>query len=595
MFGYDGEEWIQQAWFGGGAAMGRSVSISGDMAVGGMPDYGDPYGGEYRGGARAFYHDGTEWHHERWIYAHDPHPYAYFGWSVAVAGDVLAVGAPDAGTDYGEWEGAIYVYRYDGSDWNFEAKVFPDGYSGQLGRDVAASGAVIVGGGSGEAYVFRFDGSDWAEEVRLEDTDNPETGFGTSVVVDGDVILVGAPGWGGHGAVYVYRHNGSEWIEEALLTAFGLTDGDEFGASVALRGNQAAVGAPETETDGAQTGAAYLFQFDGSNWVEQVRLSRPPGEASDENSDIGRGVAFPGGTMYASAPHYDADESDEGAVFFAGGMDDCNANGMVDVCDIMEVVSSDCNGNRIPDECDLAGWESNYFVIEHDPSLAIPDSGSVSSVHDVTVAGVVEDVNIELTVLHADVGELMIWLEHEGVTVTLVNQCEGAGADFAATAFDDEADTPICDGIPPYSGLFTPDEPLSAFDGMDIQGAWTLWVSDTAADGQQGSLERWSLHLPVGVADCNDNGIPDDCDLDDGTSEDTNGNLAPDECDLVGDIDGDGDTDLRDWQRFEACYTGAEAKGVSPDCVFLDTDDDADIDLLDQIAFVSAMTGPTPD
>ena len=51
-----------------------------------------------------------------------------------------------------------------------------------------------------------------------------------------------------------------------------------------------------------------------------------------------------------------------------------------------------------------------------------------------------------------------------------------------------------------------------------------------------------------GELDCNGNGVPDACDIANGTSEDANGNGIPDECDsmCVGDVDGDGDTDVDD-------------------------------------------------
>jgi glucose/arabinose dehydrogenase len=47
--------------------------------------------------------------------------------------------------------------------------------------------------------------------------------------------------------------------------------------------------------------------------------------------------------------------------------------------------------------------------------------------------------------------------------------------------------------------------------------------------------------------DCNDNGAPDDCDISNGTSDDLNGDGIPDECAIPGDVDGDGDVDVVDF------------------------------------------------
>ena len=103
-------------------------------------------------------------------------------------------------------------------------------------------------------------------------------GYGEAVDVRGDVLVVGASEWNYYGAgkAYVYRLSGGEWQEEAHLVAH---DGGEqswrFGASVALGEGIIAVGAPGSEDPqvAVDSGAVYLFEYDGQTWVETAKLT----------------------------------------------------------------------------------------------------------------------------------------------------------------------------------------------------------------------------------------------------------------------------------------------------------------------------------
>ncbi len=118
----------------------------------------------------------------------------------------------------------------------------------------------------------------------------------------------------------------------------------------------------------------------------------------------------------------------------------------------------------------------------------------------------------------------------------------------------------------------------------------------------------WDLAeiIPAGNRfDCNYNGVIDDCDIADGVSTDCNTNGAPDECDLragipvdcgptcaePGDMDADGDYDLRDLQQFTICF-GADPADA-PECICGDLDiSGGAIDLTDWIALEAALGGP---
>ncbi|MEZ6017524.1 MAG: FG-GAP repeat protein [Planctomycetota bacterium] len=92
--------------------------------------------------------------------------------------------------------------------------------------------------------------------------------FGSSVAVDGDIAVIGAPtqdaaGQWLSGAAYVFRNINGVWSEEAKLTAAPAIPQQMFGRSVAISGNRIAVGA---------TSGTYVFDFNGSHWAQQATL-----------------------------------------------------------------------------------------------------------------------------------------------------------------------------------------------------------------------------------------------------------------------------------------------------------------------------------
>ena len=76
------------------------------------------------------------------------------------------------------------------------------------------------------------------------------------------------------GSAYVFRYDGSDWVEEAKLTASDGAADDYFGISVAVSGDTAVVGAFDFERrNGSSSGSAYVFRYDGSDWVEEAKLT----------------------------------------------------------------------------------------------------------------------------------------------------------------------------------------------------------------------------------------------------------------------------------------------------------------------------------
>jgi subtilisin-like proprotein convertase family protein len=74
----------------------------------------------------------------------------------------------------------------------------------------------------------------------------------------------------------------------------------------------------------------------------------------------------------------------------------------------------------------------------------------------------------------------------------------GAGinpANFNTTTFSDSAGTPIQNGVAPFNGSFQPQQPLSRLNGMNVNGTWTLEITDSNGNAIQGTLVNWSLRF----------------------------------------------------------------------------------------------------
>jgi hypothetical protein len=240
----------------------------------------------------------------------------FFGLSVAVSGDTAVVGARFDDTN-GSESGSAYVFRFDGVKWVEEAKLLAsDGAAGDwFGRSVAVSGNTAVVGAprrrergfaSGSAYVFRFEGAKWVEETKLIASDGGIFyQFGSSVAAAGNTAVVGAPGANSFlGSAYVFRFDGTNWVEEAkLIEGPGIGD-EELGRSVAISGDTVVVGSS------GEVGAP-VFRFDGTSWFQEAVLSNGPIPCCA----FGGSVAVSGETAVVGANADDDNGVDSGSAF----------------------------------------------------------------------------------------------------------------------------------------------------------------------------------------------------------------------------------------------------------------------------------------
>ncbi|MET2986683.1 proprotein convertase P-domain-containing protein, partial [Aureibaculum conchae] len=173
--------------------------------------------------------------------------------------------------------------------------------------------------------------------------------------------------------------------------------------------------------------------------------------------------------------------------------------------------------NSIGQVCTTQTWNTG---------VAIPDNNAtgVSRTVNFTSTAAVNDVNVTVNITHTWDSDLIISLQSPaGTTVILSNRNGSSGDNYATTVFDDAAGTAITAGSAPFNGTFIPEAALSAFNGENPSGNWTLTVSDNAAF-DTGTLNSFSVEVCSAAVDpCTDvagidtdgDGINDVCDLDD--------------------------------------------------------------------------------
>ncbi len=252
-----------------------------------------------------------------------------FGYSVAISDDtVVAAAASTIGNN--QQQGAAYVFVKPSTGWDttsdFAAKLTAsDGAEfDELGTSVAIDGNTIVAGSpdamiglhgqQGAVYVFVKPSTGWATTsgftAKLTASDGATNDlFGTSAAIDGDTVVVGAVNATARtqGAAYVFVKPASGWATTAAftarLTASDGQSGDSFGTSVALSGDVIAAGAPfATVGSRSQQGAAYVFVMPSAGWATtsgfDTKLTAPDGAPDDL---FGTSVAASGDTVTAGA------------------------------------------------------------------------------------------------------------------------------------------------------------------------------------------------------------------------------------------------------------------------------------------------------
>jgi hypothetical protein len=330
VFSFTGTAWEQVAKLtpddgAAGDRFGWSVDIDGNVVVVGA--WEDDDNGTSSGSAYIFSGTGTGWTQTAKLIPGDGAEGDEFGYSVAVYGDTVAVGAP-ADDDNGQSSGSVYVFGNGGGNWEQVAKLIAgDGLPGDtFGNSVdVAAGTIVVGAryaddygtSSGSSYVFGEGESGWNQIAKLIPNDGAAGDrFGWSVAIDGNTIVVGA--WEdddnglNSGSAYVFADSGGGWIQTAKLNADDGTAGEEFGYSVGISEGTIVIGAPADDDNGDSSGSAYVFQTDGVAWEQAAKLTAFDGVFGDA---FGNAVGAKNSSVVIGARYDDDAGESSGSVY----------------------------------------------------------------------------------------------------------------------------------------------------------------------------------------------------------------------------------------------------------------------------------------
>jgi len=107
---------------------------------------------------------------------------------------------------------------------------------------------------------------------------------------------------------------------------------------------------------------------------------------------------------------------------------------------------------------------------------------------------IITKLRLNLTINHANDGDLVIQLFGPGGMVNLASQNGSGGQNFINTVFDDTASMSISQGTPPFTGVYKPMAPLSTFNNKAATGYWVLRIFDLNT-GNTGELVSWCLQM----------------------------------------------------------------------------------------------------
>lgn len=273
---------------------GTDVYIHENTMIIGSPN--DGVSNDNDGGSAYIY----EWINENWsfvakIRSNDSIVNFNFGHSVAISDDFAVVSDPSY-----NFQGAVYIFENNNGSWDQVQKLldpFPAEFD-EYGQSLDLDGDYIFVGshkdaenaseednipGAGAVFVYHYLDENWDLDSKIVPSDRlePEASnqqFGYSLAADNGKLIVGA-----HlrfsemtatvGAAYIFEMESGEWLENSLIKPADGNAGDNFGWDVDLKGNTAVVGSINHDYDidnldfKGESGAAYYLSDSGDDWL----------------------------------------------------------------------------------------------------------------------------------------------------------------------------------------------------------------------------------------------------------------------------------------------------------------------------------------
>ncbi|MEA3228864.1 MAG: Ig-like domain-containing protein [Campylobacterota bacterium] len=325
-----------------GDYFGSSISISGDYIVVGA--YNEDTTAQDAGTAYLFKRKSDEKDDVRQIakiQAEDAQESDFFGYSVAIDGNYIAVGAYQEDSE-GEDAGSAYLFRRESDDNNDVvqvAKLNADNAkeNDYFGYSVAISGNYIAISAykheennekdSGMAYLFKRntdnkDDTDQIAKFQSDDIDDYDY-FGKSIAIDGNYIVVGAysedvDGSNNTGSAYLFKRKSDrddDVDQIAKIEANDPKEEDWFGWSVDISGDFITIGSHKNDIDSQDAGAVYIFERESDNRDDVTQVDKIEAYDGEKEDYFGYALAIDGDKVAVGAFREDTTQENTGSAY----------------------------------------------------------------------------------------------------------------------------------------------------------------------------------------------------------------------------------------------------------------------------------------
>jgi hypothetical protein len=239
---------------------------------------------------------------------------------------------------------------------------------------------------------------------------------------------------------------------------------------------------------------------------------------------------------------------------------------------------ADVNADGQLDLATGAWWDLTRIFLNTGLGLSpVPswDSAATSVVEKIVFGDVDPACGVELAFTEqfpADAGRQLFYLPHQPVQGVVTVRRDGVDLEPDEYTYSREAGW-VSVGLAPATAL-----------EVDYTYSHALDLAISNWDGSIGNFLYYNLHFD----DCNDNHVPDGCDIFGGAADDINGNGVPDSCENLcpWDVSGDGSVGVNDFLMLLAAW-GSDPGGPP------DYDGNGDVDVNDFLILL-AHWGPCP-
>ncbi|KAJ5073432.1 hypothetical protein M0811_08840 [Anaeramoeba ignava] len=251
-------------------------------------------------GVYIYYQNGTNWIESSILNPNENQLQSHFGSSISSYQDYLVIGAYNQQVGQTRGQGQVYVFQNIDMNWIQKQILIANdgnllekfGYSVSIYQDFIAIGAPSdkVGDNSsqGKVYIFQNNGTNWIQKQILIANDGQEyDNFGWSLSISQNYIVIGAPSAkvgdnSFQGKAYIFQNNGTNWIQKQILIASDGQFSDYFGGSLSISQNYIVIGAVDAKVgDNFDQGKAYIFRNNGTDWIQKQILIASDGKTNE--------------------------------------------------------------------------------------------------------------------------------------------------------------------------------------------------------------------------------------------------------------------------------------------------------------------------